>query len=266
MVRFASKGYSASSKVLFLAPSPDEQLEGHSGQVLRLDVDQQGDVASCKDGEFDAVLGMSERPYSGTYLQQLLRVVKPGGRICAQTVKGSSFPKELLFAGFVDVTAQSSDADGVEVIATKPNATGVAKLSFLKRKSPPAAKAAASSAWTLAADDLNDDDIELEDEDDLLARETVKVAKTDPAECGPKGTKKACKNCSCGRAEEEEEEAKQAAAAQAGQPTGTDGVRIQGAPKSACGSCGLGDAFRCSTCPYLGQPAFKPGNTVKLVL
>ncbi|EZG45751.1 anamorsin [Gregarina niphandrodes] len=61
--------------------------------------------------------------------------------------------------------------------------------------------------------------------------------------CGPPGKRKACANCNCGRKE--------------------DGV-----VKSACGSCHLGDPFRCSTCPYLGQPAFDPNdpNRVKLVL
>ena len=64
------------------------------------------------------------------------------------------------------------------------------------------------------------------------------------------GGRKACDNCSCGRKEQEEAAA-----------NGTISVEsLKQAPKSACGSCGLGDAFRCAGCPYLGKPAFKDGE------
>lgn len=78
--------------------------------------------------------------------------------------------------------------------------------------------------------------------------------------------KKACKNCSCGRAEqemeEEEEDSKKSA------KKDSDAIVVvkssKNMPISSCGSCYLGDAFRCSTCPYIGMPAFKPGEQVVL--
>jgi len=87
------------------------------------------------------------------------------------------------------------------------------------------------------------------DEDSLLTEEDKQ--KPDPASlkvCGTTGKRKACKDCSCGLADELANENRPAA------PKG----------KSSCGSCYLGDAFRCAGCPYLGTPAFKPGEKVAL--
>ncbi|WRT70764.1 uncharacterized protein IL334_007763 [Kwoniella shivajii] len=104
----------------------------------------------------------------------------------------------------------------------------------------------------------------------------------------PVKRRRACKDCTCGLKElEEEEENQSSQAIKEAQKAfflegdddipeilktatvGVEGVwptekRAEAKKTSSCGSCYLGDAFRCNSCPYLGLPPFKPGEQVKL--
>ncbi|TYI00546.1 hypothetical protein ES332_A11G141600v1 [Gossypium tomentosum] len=97
-------------------------------------------------------------------------------------------------------------------------------------------------------------ELDLIDEDSLLTEEDLKKPQLPTVgDCEVGSTRKACKNCTCGRAEQEEKVQKLELSA--------DQLNN---PQSACGNCGLGDAFRCSTCPYKGLPPFKLGEKVSL--
>ncbi|GAA5951050.1 hypothetical protein JCM3765_004665 [Sporobolomyces pararoseus] len=93
-------------------------------------------------------------------------------------------------------------------------------------------------------------------------------------DCDVKRTRKACKNCTCGLREILLDEKEPDDLVQAGfeaapnktaQSSSTAGARkIKSGVTSSCGNCYLGDAFRCGGCPYLGMPAFEPGQKVTL--
>ncbi|GAA6014836.1 hypothetical protein JCM11491_002132 [Sporobolomyces phaffii] len=91
-------------------------------------------------------------------------------------------------------------------------------------------------------------------------------------DCDVKRTRKACKNCTCGLREILLDEKEPDDLVQAGfeaapnataSSSSTAGARkIKSGVTSSCGNCYLGDAFRCGSCPYLGMPAFEPGQKV----
>ena len=143
-------------------------------------------------------------------------------------------------------------------------------------------------------EDIDSDD-ELIDEDTLLDDSDLLRPINVPKECAPKAKRRrACKDCTCGLAArlEAEDRAKRtnadaALAALKAHPTNTitsppapstngDAAKlaaedlaevdftVQGKVGS-CGNCALGDAFRCDGCPYIGLPAFKPGDEVRIM-
>ncbi|KAJ2076992.1 electron carrier [Coemansia sp. RSA 988] len=155
------------------------------------------------------------------------------------------------------------------VMAKKPsyNVGAAAALSFGRRTVSQDANTlpnrGASKAWMIDVE--SDNEAEIEDQDGLLAAEDL--ARPDAASLvRPDGTKprrKPCKNCTCGLADggEVNEDTVCGPADKPKKPRKPiDVVNV----KSSCGSCSLGDAFRCTSCPYLGMPAFKPGEKVAL--
>ncbi|CAM5092709.1 unnamed protein product [Natator depressus] len=269
-----------------------QALVGPESRVSVENIDQLSHSAHA-ESSFDVVLsGMvpgSMTLHSAEVLAEIARILKPGGRVllkepvAAQIGNNSRIktaarlPTALTLSGLVEVkelqkepltpeetqsvqehlSYQGNDLLSVQMEGKKPNfevgSSSQLKLSFAKKSASsgkPAVDPAAAKLWTLSANDMDDEGMDLLDSDELLDSEDLK--KPDPSSlkapsCKELGKKKACKNCTCGLAEDLEQEKRES---------------LQ--PKSACGNCYLGDAFRCASCPYMGMPAFKPGEKILL--
>lgn len=218
-------------------------------------------------------------------LTEIVRILTPSGPLLMKQLAvkgGGTVPglmsvdkllSQLKLAGFVDIAADTADLgeserklaeEGasklqlsltdkleslqyVQVIARKPSYE-IGTSAKLSLPTPVTTQGASSvsAVWRLDTSQLTEDD--LIDPDALL--DAADLVKPDPsslkAGCDPnKGKKRACKNCTCGLSEAQEKESEPVA-------------------KSACGSCYLGDAFRCSSCPHKGLPPFKQGEQVKI--
>ncbi|PVU97007.1 hypothetical protein BB561_000834 [Smittium simulii] len=178
--------------------------------------------------------------FVGTSLEYLkLNEATELGTISAQTFSAS------------DPENNSSFKELVKVIAKKPEYKSATGAIFLGKKGSNGTSSTSFKDF-LKAQPLNE---ELIDEDELLEQEDlIKPSAQSLARPGDSvGKRRACKNCTCGLAEQEQADENKIQIS-----IGTEDI------VSSCGNCNLGDAFRCSTCPYLGMPAFKSGEQVKL--
>lgn len=234
-------------------------------------------------------------------LSRIVRSLRPGGRLKSQdggfATDGAEERREAIFAGLLvegedmvkpDHTATQSvplrlgkNKSNSGTATTSAAGTGAVlslNLDGKRRNGPPTSVQPAGVGYVDFSDDLgtpevDDDDDDLIDEDTLLDEEDLKRPAIQPLECRPKAGKRrrACKDCTCGLAQrlEAEDQAKRSNADQALAKLKTDDLAevdftVQGKVGS-CGNCALGDAFRCDGCPYIGLPAFKPGEEVRLV-
>jgi len=189
-------------------------------------------------------------------LEEISRVLKPGGTIFLQQTSQasgqlttgkmatSSLERRLLVSGFLDVQIKPvgpSEDEYFGIKASKPSWKIGSSFSIKK-------------ATKILPKLEVDNEMDLIDEDSLLTEEDMKKPQMPlVGDCEVGSTRKACKNCTCGRAEAEEKVQKLELS-----------MDQLDNPQSACGSCGLGDAFRCSTCPYKGLAPFKLGEKVTL--
>jgi len=211
--------------------------------------------------------------YDPMALASLVSSLAPGGAVQVEILGGNNGGSDVdltpvndsfLLAG---LGAESERRDGTSRILTarKKKATDQEPAS---NKSAPiklnlggVGGGGSSAAVKINLGGGDEDEDDMVDEDDLLAEEGAGVLAPPPAvdaaaraaaadDCGGR---KACDNCTCGRAEREAMERAGGGAADENQPR-------QQVPSSSCGNCAKGDAFRCAGCPFLGKPAFKPGE------
>jgi len=195
-----------------------------------------------KDAGYDSIVIPYVSGSLDSVLPRVYAALKPGGNI--HIGFSSSIPDDvsfnLLIAGFIDpkttgaiTTARKTAWDQNSAASIHTSESNVV-----------------NSAWTALASTQDLMDGDMVDDDALLAAAvpvSEAAVKQKESDCSTKP--RACKNCSCGRAEME-------AAVLSGAPLPVISDEELKSSVSSCGNCAKGDAFRCAGCPYLGKPAF----------
>lgn len=210
------------------------------------------ELEKISDESYDEVI-ITELTPGENELSQIFRILKSKGKFLIDGITdrelGQQIALDLKIQGFFDIMAAKDPSTGRRfIISQRPVRENVGVVKINLNEDAPATTT--SNGWKI--DLNNDDDGEVIDEDALLAE--IPVEKVDNGEdegCGgPK--RKPCANCTCGLADKEGEK----------KPL-TEDQKVEKA--NSCGNCYKGDAFRCASCPFLGKPAFEPGQE-KLIL
>ena len=180
----------------------------------------------------------------------------------------SNFSSSLILAGFHVLSGHLAEGT---IIAQKPPLSAGASVSLKTKTATPVSTAllrrsvaAKKALWELTAPRGNT----IDGESLLTDADKARPAACEPFKAGGPRRKKACKGCTCGLAEEEEAELRNGLAkvvlldgsegGSANEVMLSEKERLSKAAKAApkatssCGSCFLGDAFRCASCPYMG--------------
>lgn len=205
------------------------------------------DISPASLDHLDIVLNASDLSlYDPMELASWAKCLQDGATVSVTIMGKDATVVDAIHSSFtlagLKGASERREADGSRVFtATRPSAikssSGAKPLSFAKK-----------SAVSISLGVGGDDDDDLIDEDGLLSGDGDALLAPPPAmgvdatagdDCGGRS---ACDDCTCGRADQEA------------------GAKKQQAASNSCGKCGLGDAFRCASCPFLGKPAFKPGE------
>jgi hypothetical protein len=202
-------------------------------------------------------------------------VVDSGDDPLSESASSSAIPLQRVHSAFLLAGlrggSESKRADGSRVLSATYSprpageclSTSVGKLLRKQQHQPPPQHQRQGEAVANNPVKIMDDDDDLLDEDALLLSgvlappPALSVAASSTNGGNDCGGRKACDNCTCGRADAERDEAEREKKNAGGKDKNNKPPMIQ---TSSCGKCGLGDAFRCASCPYLGKPAFKPGE------